>query len=267
LKRLSEKDIETYVRFQETLSKKDRDRIEAVLSVDQESLLLADWLRLFYHNADSSVKQDNTPKPARIKLEAAEVNRSKDVKRFVLAAKSTNQNSGPENIKTLISQEYRSIVRMLYNAENEQVDVFTMSELIDEKDVILIRFQEDQQYRISVPGGRLQLDTNHEDIREFKNLATCEICLPMMTCRLSAKTISQDGFVAARIGNEIVSLEIILNNSDVSIIIDSEVLSQELNRVVLQNGQSFSLWSVANNVVLLPLEILVGKDVRLYFYN
>jgi len=267
LNRLTEKDIETYVRFPDQLSEEEKNRIESELASDEESLLLADWFEQFYKLTDQAIVTGKSSKPSRMVMRPAENNHLFRARRFVLAAKAGEQKSGPVHIKTLQSDEFRSLLRILYNSDDDMYYLHTISEHIGDKDIILIRFQNDYGFRVSEPGGKLRLKLNEIESDRMKNPEGCEIYLPLIVCRLGKNDTERSGFVAAKAGQDIVTIEITNEGDEVTLIADTEFVDVNLNRMVLYCDQSVSLWDVENGKTVVPAGRFKDRETRLFFYN
>jgi hypothetical protein len=267
LNRLTEKDIETYVRFPERLSDEEKDRIASELAGDEESLLIADWFELFYSLTEKEVASASAGKPACITMKPAVRTESYKNRRFVLAAKAGEQTTGPVHVQTLQSDEHRSLMRILYSKDEDIYYLHTLSEHINEQDIILIRFQKDSGFRVSEPGGKLKLHLTGSDRDAMKSPEGCEIFLPLIVFRLRNKDINRSGYVAAKAGQDIVTIEITINGDEVTLIADTESVEVNLNRMVLYDDQSVSLWDVENGKAVVPAGKFKSRETRLFFYN
>ncbi|TVR29118.1 MAG: hypothetical protein EA390_10325 [Balneolaceae bacterium] len=265
----SDKDIETYVKFPETLTGEKRAWIENALAASEELMLLADWFKTFYENVDSPEKEGEgyQHKPDRITMVPFISEGLHRRKRFVLAAKTTERKDSLETVQTFQSEEFRSLLRILHREKNSEFNIHLVSEFVKNDDIILFKFMDRQGFTISKPGGKISIPEDKLTAEEIRGWNSCEIYLPAMTCNLNKKTSSRDGFIAAIKDGGMETVEVTRSGADVLIQTDPESESGLPAKMVLNTEKGSSLWKIENGRAVVPGSLFRGMDVKLFFYN
>lgn len=124
MKTISEEEIERFVRFPDTLSDEEAERIQSAIAEDKELRQLADWFADFYHELDALALpvSQNTLIPLRpIGKEQAGSGANSPL---VLAAMSSSPKAGPmETVATLASEEDQTVARILRNREEREYKI------------------------------------------------------------------------------------------------------------------------------------------------
>ena len=268
MKRLSEKDIETYIRFPEKLSLKKIKEIEGILAEDEELLLLADWFESFYEKLDEeNISTDKSPAPATLTLTSMNDEKRYKSRRFILAAKSESPQINHEHVKTFQSLEHKTLMRILKRKSDNTYYLHVISDFIEDEDVILLKMEKDATFKISKPGGKLILDESELRDLDLEESNLCELLLPLMSCKLSQESSSRDGYVISRAGSDLNTVEISFTGNEVKIVADPDTLSAEPHKLLISTNTGSSIWNVDRGVAILPQKEVRGKDLNLFFYN
>jgi len=124
LKTISEEDIERFVRFPDTLTEDERNRIQSAIADNKELRQLADWFAGFYEELDAlaPTASRNTLIPLRPIGKGQAGSGAKSP--LVLAAMSSSPKVGRvETVATLASEEDQTVARVLRNRKEREYKI------------------------------------------------------------------------------------------------------------------------------------------------
>lgn len=179
----SEKHIEQYVRNSSELSRETILWIEEWIEKDDEIRLLTEWYREFYREIASIRNQKTRPDsiPSIIHLTPFE-NQSKYSKGFVLAAQtpvSKKKRAGLKTLKTFVSKEHKTLIRILHDDDERQSKLFVISELVAEDDIVMMNVADQQSYFVSEPGGMFTISDLQISSEKITDWTHCKLYLPV----------------------------------------------------------------------------------------
>lgn len=150
MNKITDINIERYVRFPEELSKEDQIAIKTHLSTNAEANAIAKWFRSFYSELD----QLNRPSELRLPYQKPTVGWKGPM---VLAADSNNdQNAGLVTKATYSSKEEGTLIRVLEQSSDHTFQIHVLSKYMKEDDRVLIHLESKKMDFITDKGGILR---------------------------------------------------------------------------------------------------------------
>ena len=159
LNKPTEKHIEQYVRYPSLLSQEEKSWIEEWIAKDRETGMLAEWFKEYYAGMDTIESAKTKPEsiPPVIQLTPFE-NRTNISGGFILAAQtplSRKKSFGLKTLKTFVSKEHKTLIRILHDDDERQSKFFVLSEFIGDEDIVLMDVSEEQFFFCEPPGGHV----------------------------------------------------------------------------------------------------------------
>lgn len=272
MKKPGETHIETYVRFPEELSVNDIEWIEKWIKSDESVRLLAMWFKSFYKLTEESLEDVTTIKkrPAAISLKPLKPIETRGRRRFVLAAQTTAANNRKiDTLKTFISEEDHTLIRILNNREKERTSIHIVSDLLQKDDVVIMEIPDENVHLVIQEEGRLELPAENEIGDQVKSWESCILMFPVCRANVSREDSVSDGYIPVRTESGLKSLEI--SQQQDRVILDLSGLEpgekSRTHYMVIKSGSKATLWPAKNGSVTVPADQFKNRKSQLYFYQ
>jgi hypothetical protein len=169
---VTENQIETFIRYPESLTDEKKRVIRKQINVDPEAGDYYRWFKSFYCAFEvlSTKEKPEEKTEATITLIPLEKDAGSERSLFVLAAQSSETNGAAiETVRTFASEEHRMILRALHYKNKNEVRIHVLSEQIEKDDVVLFDIPEKNFLLVTSPGGKLSADAANIQRRMSKN--------------------------------------------------------------------------------------------------
>lgn len=269
----TEKHIELYVLNRSELTDKEQQWIQDWIRKDDEVRLLVEWFERYYSETDEITSQQNQPKnvPPVIELKPIQKKRSYSSGVFVLAAQTPITNRQSKHLKairTFISEEHKTLIRILYDSKRNLSKLHVISEYVQEYDIVLIEILDDNKtLMVSDPGGTFVIPHqkfSKDAIRDWKE---CELHLPISKVKVfkDLKTGALN-FDTTEANFERDDLRIEAN--DYGLKLEFEGLDEKIpDKMVVFSDQRSSIWPIVNGNCFIDEDKLTAPETCLYFYK
>lgn len=269
----TEKHIEKYVLSRTELSIEEQRWIQECIEKNEGVRLLADWFKTFYGDAGNIESIEERPEyfsPV-IELEPVKRNSLYSSGVFVLAAQTSVKNRTKKNlntIRTFISEEHKTLIRILYNSLKNQSKLHVISEFVREDDIVLVELRDSENtVLVSDPGGTFVISNESFSQEAIKSWKICELHLPISKIKVFKNSdntslnfdtkeayFERDELVLESDGKQ---LDITFSSSDCDI----------PKKMVIYTGDSSSIWPLEGNKCSISIDDLSGSVTTLYFYK
>lgn len=270
--KITELDIERYIRFPKKLSASSRKSIELAIEENQELREFYHWFSQFYLFYDKIIKTTDPiafSKPVfSIELKPMHSIEKKENRLFILAAQtSAISKKRIESVKTFFSAEQSTIMRVLWDNKKESTLIHILSEKISESDIALLHIPGSDLLLVSKPGGRLEISTHQINRDIIKEWAACKVILPVITTKFKPNIRNCDSFFPAKSPNGMITVEVV--STDKYVVFTPLIVEDtlQLSNMVLHTPDGSSLWHLQNGKAFIPKDQLTAEEVVLHFYN
>ncbi|MEX2411990.1 MAG: hypothetical protein WD607_11615 [Candidatus Paceibacterota bacterium] len=254
MERISEHNIEQYIRFPEELSEHEKKEIEKAISESEETQKLYEFLSAFYEELDEVVPNSATVIP--LKLFQSEEYHSGPV---VLAAMTSDPTSTTLETKaTLFSDEQKTLVRILENKADNSLQFHVIGQN---------RFKCERAI-LSILKPELDLVTNEKgklkDVRDLSNIRWNKISA-LLRVPVFKSTIAYNETVAPHTLLDVSGANIRVELRADKLILQFDKKEHKLTRVLLVQGRRTELKRIIETTVEF---FTTGNDkLSLYFYE
>lgn len=270
----TEKNIEQYIRFPSELSGEEKTWIEEWVKKDQEIRALAEWYKQYYKNVDQVEKDRgmfDAEKPVNITLNP--YNRPQKIASnvFVLAAQTPavdRRKANLRTIRTFVSEEHKTLIRVLYDSGKNYSKLHVISEFVDEDDIVLIEVLDDEHtLMVSDLGGTFMIPDRKISQENIKDWNRCELHLPVSKIRvfkdLKTGTLNFD------------SSSSMFEREDLKLNVTEDELQIEVNskakiipdKVVVYTDNQSKIWPVEMGSCSLAADMFTDSVSSLYFFK
>jgi hypothetical protein len=265
----TEKEIETYIRFPEELENNEIVWIEKWIEKDLGLKMLADWFASFYELADelSKPKSSQLSKLNKIPLVPMPEYRVYKSRRFVLSAQSAAMLKGINPVHTFISEEHRTLMRVLDLKDKEATQIHILSDQVDSNDVVLLHFTEENLYLASQPGGKIEISYSKLSKEVVKDWASCTLLLPILRASISRENFYRNGFIGAKSESGIKSIKLTQAKDEVIVSVESGQDEDNPRMLLLKRGNTTLLLKMYDGRVSIPRDKFRGRNLSMLFYQ
>lgn len=269
----TEKHIENYVLRRSELASEERRWIQEWIQKDEGVRLLTEWFKTFYRDTDNIESLEDRPddfKPV-IELQTSKKKSIYSSGVFVLAAqtpvKDRNKKS-LQTIRTFVSEEHKTLIRILHNSLKNQSKLHVISEFVREDDIVLVEMRDKKNtLLVSEPGGTFVISYRQCSQDSIKNWESCELHLPISKIRVYKNsewnTLNFDTS-EAHFEREELTLERIKDKLHITFESSDEEMP---NKMVIYNGSTSSIWPFKGGNGSISVEDLSDSETILYFYK
>lgn len=269
----SEKHIEKYVLHRSELTNEEQRWIQDWIRKDEKVRLLVEWFKAFYRDTDEIESIEKRPDhfSSVIELKPDKKNSTFSSGVFVLAAQTSVRDRNKKNLKTIrtfVSEEHKTLIRILHNSNKNQTKLHVISEFVREDDIVLIEFRDRQKtLLVSEPGGTFVISDKKFSQEAIKNWSKCELHLLISKIRVykdadqdslnfdtTEAYFERDELDLSRMGDE---LHITFNSSD----------EKSPKKMVIYNQNRSTIGLIENKKCSLSIEDLPEAVTTLYFYK
>jgi hypothetical protein len=234
LKFPADEHIEKYVRYREELSAEEVRWIEASINENKELRLLADWFADFYELVDKPATEDLIrARPDQIELLPMKREYSNNRSTFVLAAQSSTIKKGKlVPVNTFISEEYKTLLRVLYDPRKDSTRVHLLCGKLQEDEISLLYVPDRDLHLVLHPGGKLEIPCRQIGKEEIEAWSFCKLLLPVLKSKLDENASNRSGFVAARSGEGLIET-VELTQQETQVTLDIPAVTGAAPRMML----------------------------------
>ncbi|MDZ7720161.1 MAG: hypothetical protein U5K72_15205 [Balneolaceae bacterium] len=269
----TEKHIELYTLNRSSLTEEEIEWIEEWIQKDSELRLLAEWFQLFYKKVDQieSVQERPDHFSSVIELESAPQKSKNSGGIFVLAAQTPVADRSKKSLKTIrtfVSDEHKTLIRILHNRSKNQSKLHVISEFVDEDDIVLVEVQDREKTTlVSDPGGTFVIPDQKFPENAIKSWNKCELHLPISKIRVfkddKDETLNFD------------TTESYFEREELTLFNDGDELqisfkgSSERNpdKMVIYSGEKSSIWPVKDGKCSVEIQNFSGTVSSLFFFK
>lgn len=266
----TEKHIEQYVKYPSEMSREEKIWIESWVQKDKEIHLLIDWYKEFYAEIDKIERDKNRPKsvPSVIHLTPFQ-NRSKFSNGFILAAQtpvSRKKGSALKSVKTFVSEEHKTLIRILHDNDERKSKLFVISEYVEKDDIVLINVSEEQSFFVSQPGGTFVISDQTISKDKITDWSQCKLYLPL------AKMIIFKNIETGEINIDLSSLDKVKKEINFEVIGDKLNIAADFGddklpeKLVLHSKDQSTFRFIEEGKCSIPLTDLKTTNSLLFFY-
>ena len=189
----------------------------------------------------------------------------------MLAAQTPVTERNEKNLKTIrtfVSEEHKTLIRILHNSSRDQSKLHVISEFVREDDIVLIEIQDSENsVLVSEPGGTFVISYQNFSQDTIKNWESCELHLPISKIRVYKNSdrdtlnfdTSEAYFKREELGIDRAEekLHIMFNSSE----------GENPDKMVIYNGAKSSIWPIEDGNCLIDIQDLSETVTTLYFYK
>lgn len=267
----TENSIEKYVRYPSKMSREEKARIKEWIEKDEEIRLLTEWYREFYNEIDDIKTQQNRPKPVPPVIHLSPFkNQSRYSNGFILAAQtpvSRKKRSGLKTIKTFVSEEHKTLIRILHDDDERQSKLFVISELMNEDDIVLMSARDDRSCFVSSPGGMFIIPDHEISKERMTNWSQLKLYLPVAKIHVyrdqDTGNINIDTSAVDK-NHQQISVATANEMLEISTDFGNEVSPQ---RLVLKNQHQSLFHIMKDGFFKIPIPDLMESNSVIFFYN
>ncbi len=269
----TEKHIEKFVLRRSELTSEEQQWIQEWIRKDEGVRLLVDWFKTFYRSADDIESIQERPDDFSPVIELQTV-KNKSIYSsgvFVLAAQTPITDRGKKSLKTIrtfVSEEHKTLVRILHNSLKNQSKLHVISEFVRDDDIVIVEIQDQKNtILVSEPGGTFVISYKKCSQDAIKSWERCELHLPISKIRVYKNSehdtlnfdTSEAHFERDELGLDRVKdqLHITFNSSE----------GGDPDKMVIYNGDKSSIWPVADGSCSIDIQDLSETVTTLYFYK
>jgi len=270
----TEEHIEEYILHPERLSADKKKEIEKSLQENEDLKKFSEWFSEFYRIYDKLIRENEEKsnsiddQPSFIELMPMKHTQNRERRLFVLAAQTSKVNQhGIESVKTFVSDEHGTLMRVLNDKNRKLTRIHVLSDKIGEKDIIILNIPENNVHLVSKPGGKIAMPSADLKKAEVENWSSCRIILPIITSKIKPSTLSQDGFIAAKSVRGTASVEILAEEDTITLIPFSKNEEHKPLRLVIHSDSGSTLWDLKNGKAEVPKNVFNEVESKLFFYN
>lgn len=271
MKKPTENDIETLISNPESLTDNQREWISFWIEKDSQLRQIAEWYREFYRTYQEvkTIKDKHPSPPLVVELVAAD-REKKPANGYVLAAQTTAIADGVyKSLKTLISEEHHTLLRVLYDCRHKTSRIHVISSYLEDDDIVLIESDEGKIFT-SNPGNTIDIPESELPRNKIIGWEKCRIHIPM--CRIDFYRDKHTGSVTYSFGktiDEIDTNRININISDESILVSVPVAEEKIlaDKLILHTETKTLFDTLKRRFYEIPLSYLIGTRCRLFFYK
>lgn len=269
----TEKHIELFVLNRSSLTEEEAEWIEEWIQKDPEIRLLAEWFQLFYKKMDQIKSIGERPdhfSPV-IELEPAPQKSKYSGGVFVLAAQTPVAERSKKNLKTIrtfVSDEYKTLIRILHNSSKNLSKLHVISEFVQEDDIVLIEVRDrEKTILVSDLGGTFVIPDRKFPESTIKDWNACELHLPISKIKVfkddQHNTLNFDT-TEAYFGRE----ELTLHKYGDELQITFDRLSETIpDKMVIYSGEKSTIWPVKDGTCSIDIQDFSEPVSSLYFYK
>jgi len=270
----TEEHIEEYILHPERLSADKKKEIEKALQKNEDLEKFSEWFSEFYRIYNKLIRENEEKsnriddQPSFIELLPMKHTQNRERRLFVLAAQTSKVNQyGIESVKTFVSDEYGTLMRVLNDKNRKLTRIHVLSERIGESDIIILNIPEENVHLVSKPGGKITVSSADLKKADVENWSSCKIILPIITSKIKPSTLNQDGFIAANSVRGTASVEILANEDTITLIPFSKNEEHKPLRLVIHSNSGSTLWDLKNGKAEVPKNAFNEVESKLFFYN
>lgn len=274
MKKPTDTHIEKFVACPNELSSEEKEWIQKWIDKDQEIRLLADWFKVFYQAAGSIEKSRELAglqKPSSIELKPFKNANAFSSGVFVLAAQTPVSDKRKANLKTIrtfVSEEHKTLIRILHDSSKNRSKVHVISEYVNEYDIVLIEvFDGNNITMVSDLGGTFVIPDQKISINTIKDWARCELHLPVSKVKVfrdqATGSLNFDSFETDR---ERYDFHLSVDDTQLNITFH-ENAKHTPKKLVLYSGNQSSFWPIEEGLCSVPTEKFTDSGSCLFFFN
>ncbi|MDX1641905.1 MAG: hypothetical protein R3220_09430 [Balneolaceae bacterium] len=271
MNRPTEKHIEQYVRYPSQLSREEKAWIEEWIDKDNEIHLLVKWFKEYYAEVNKVESRKNKPKsvPPVIQLKPFE-KKSKISNGFILAAQtpvSGKKRSALKTVKTFVSNEHKTLIRILHDDHEKQTKFFVISEFVDDDDIVLMNVSEEQSFFVSRPGGTFIVSDQRISEKKIMDWSTCRLHLPLAkmdvfrTPETGELNIDSTGINREKYE---ISFEVVEEQLHIVTDFGADIIPEKL---IVYSNEDSTFRTINNGKCSISLTDLKNPHSVLFFYN
>lgn len=253
MREVNEHIIERYIRYPETLSEQERREVEQLLEDSAEAKAIHRFLTKYYAEFDELTQVNSGVIPLSIKPKA---NISGPV---ILAAKSSSNSPKALVTKaTLISEEQKTLVRVLENQETELLQFHVLSEREQLNGYTILSLDNPQVDLVTDANGKLK------DVKGLSNVKWEQVQallrVPVFKKEIDIENLSK-GFELQGVSGS----NLTFSKDQDNLMIGIGQGFPGISRVLAVSGEEVNLYKVNDDV--LKLTSLATSKIKFYFYE
>jgi hypothetical protein len=271
LKKPTENDIETLICNPESLSAERKEWITLWIEKDSQLRQIAEWYREFYSHFQEvkKIKEKLPAHPVVIELKAAD-REKKPANGYVLAAQTTTIAEGVyKSLKTMISEEHHTLLRVLYDYKQKTSRIHVISSYLEDDDIVLIETSDGNIFT-SNPGNTVDIPESELPRNKIIEWDKCRIHIPI--CRIDFYRDKYTGFVTYSFGKSIDEIDtnrIPVHISDSSVTVSVSEMDKRIraDKLILHTESKTLFDTLESSFYEIPFKYLTGTHSRLFFYK
>lgn len=269
----TEKHIEEFVLRRSEMTTEEQQWIQEWIQKDEGVRLLAEWFKNFYRSADDLESLQERPDDFSPVIELQTVQKKSIYSSgvFVLAAQTPITDRGKKSLKTIrtfVSEEHKTLVRILHNSLKNQSKLHVISEFVREDDIVIVEIRDQKKtVLVSEPGGTFVLSYQECSQDAIKSWERCELHLPISKIRVyknsERNTINFDTS-EAYFEREELELDRVEDELHVAFHSSND---KKPDKMVIYSGGKSSIWPVEDGNCSIDIQDLSETVTTLYFYK
>jgi len=267
----NEQRIELHMSNRSLASREEDQWIRKWVTYDEDIQSLAGWFKRFYatFNQIEAGKAKVAESPAAISLKPW---KSKPFlpSLFKLAAQmpviETFQ-STLKTVKTFVSDEHKTILRILQDTGNNQLRLHVISNFVGSNDIVLLHVKTEDLLIASRPGGSFFIPEGDLSKETIDNWSACDLYLSLASIRLyKDKRTGDINYDSTEMVRERQELNLSHTHDELQVTCN---FTDRLNpqKAVLYSDQQSHRFDLKAGACSIPLDKISGSDARLYFFD
>lgn len=263
--------IETYVFAPDLLSQEEKIEIEQWIRESETLRAIAERYAALEKEIRfiKNSKSKQRPERSEVELKPSRIIRKRNFS-FTLAAKTTKTKTGRFGMKTLrtfISEENKTIVRVIRENDEPQVQIYAISEKMDSDDIALLRVPGVTDLMISKPGGVFLLASSQFSDDVVKSWESCMLFTPVDRADLLINPSTGGIFLDThRSDKEKLSVSVCDKETVIEIHLEQKG-NFRADKVIVSDGKKGHLLLINENIIELPKSLVKGGRICLFFFN
>ena len=270
MKNPTEKHIEIYVKDPSRLSDEEREWIELAIKNNEDLKILADWFKKFFKVKEQvkAIKPNPFEIPSEILLCPMELEH-KPRNSFVLAAQTLSSSKTEEikTVKTFISRQHKTLMRVLRNDKQGETEVHLLSEYVSDDDIILLYIQDEEFYLVSDEGGVIKVADDEIPKEKFINWRQCKVHLPAFKLFVTKQSSNEYKIDSEQNLHDstVLNIEKMESYFNVNLTFKESWIDPKI--VVFKTKESKTMCFLKKGKARIPVENFMGQTATIYLYN
>lgn len=267
------------------LPDEDDQWIRKWIDYDEDILKLASWFKKFYatFNQIQASKEKRSDIPSIVYLTPWKTNLSLPNLFMLAAQKPVKEANGAKQrtVKTFVSDTHKTILRLLHDERDQQLNLHVISNYVRRDDIVLLRVNTGDQFLVSEPGGSFHFPEPKTDsepgtdteidisLKKIADWSRCQLYLAVDKIRLyKDSNTGEINFDTTELRRDRQALKLTCTNNELLItFLPGFNDKKHTHRVVFNSGRQSNDIEINAGVCSIPLDKMSGSQACLYFFD